>query len=87
MADSPEPKKETVGIGLPVGSGAQGPTPPLPAASPKKETARITILPDPPSRLPTATAPETSLLPKALCWALVGISVLTLLIQIWNFLS
>ena len=93
-------------------SGVASPVTTPPPASPRKETARITVLPDPPSKssvqmkktqplidLPPTTAPEApvtvapetrgivDVIPKFLCWALVAISALTLLIQIWNYLS
>jgi hypothetical protein len=79
---------------------------------PKKETARITVLPDPPARpgvqmkktqplidVPAASAPETPLtvapqpritiqqIPKPLCWALLGVSAVILIIQIWSYFS
>jgi hypothetical protein len=84
--------------------------------SPKKETARITVLPDPPSKpavemkktqplidLPRVEAPATKIIvtsqpqpepaatvdniPMPLCWALLGASAATLILQIWNYLS
>jgi hypothetical protein len=88
-----------------------------PASGPKKETARITVLPDPPpkpaapvqmkktqplSTMPEPMAPMSPItvapvapalqpvddtIPMALCWALVGISAIVLLVQIWNYLS
>ncbi len=86
-------------------------------AHPKKETARISILPDPPpgSRAPTVNMTKTQPLikaplapaphvpvtvaptgaisgaidavPRALLWALLGISALIFLIQLWNYFS
>lgn len=89
------------------GSGSQ--------VGPKKETARISLLPDPspiPSpavkmtktqpltTMPAASVPRVpvtvdttsgssplDLIPRPLCWTLLGISALTLLIQIWNYFS
>src|SRR5256885_7339414 len=161
MADSNEPKKETVRITVSPQSGAPAPStsetrdtvrihlptrPPAnsPAApvesssssaraataampvemptpaSPKKETARITVLPDPPAKpavqmkktqplidLPPIEKPVTSVtvaplppsaavkpaekaqfaideMPLTLCWALVAISAMVLILQIWN---
>ncbi len=80
---------------------------------PKKETARITVLPDPPPRrtptvqmkktqplitMPdrqregapitvatTNPAPMADTIPMPLCWALLGVSTLVLLIQIWSY--
>ena len=79
---------------------------------PKKETARITILPKPaPSAAPAINMTKTQPLlmqpppgrqpapviitskplapldtiPRALCWALLGISAAIFLIQIWNY--
>jgi len=83
-------------------------------AGPKKETARITVLPKPvalpkPAVNMTKTQPlimrptpvvQTSpvllaapskstdpfdSIPRALCWALLGLSALIFLIQIWNY--
>jgi len=82
---------------------------------PKKETARITILPKPvappkPAVNMTKTQPlimrpvgsvpaspitvvtsrpvhGLDLVPRSFCWGLLGISALTLLIQIWNYFS
>ena len=86
----------------------------VPAASPKKETARITVLPDPPAKpavqmkktqplidLPAMEKPVAAVkvtpqpapqlridnIPMGLCWALFGISVAILILQIWNYLS
>lgn len=84
-------------------------------AGPKKETARIAILPTaasgrpptvnmtktqplrvtPPTSAPslpvainTASEPAAAdSIPRTLCWAVLGISILTLLIQIWNYFS
>jgi hypothetical protein len=89
---------------------------PMTTHSPKKETARITVLPDPPSKpavemkktqplidLPRVEAPATKIIvtsqpqpepaatvdniPMPLCWALLGASAATLILQIWNYLS
>jgi hypothetical protein len=69
--------------------------PEIPPASsihpgPKKETARISILPRP------APAPAPSIdtgkpvdpfaaIPRSFCWTLFGIAMLIFLIQIWNY--
>ncbi|HWM23586.1 MAG TPA: hypothetical protein VNP98_02085 [Chthoniobacterales bacterium] len=63
---------------------------------PKKETARITILPKaspPPAIGQTAPAlVATSIpvdpfdsIPRWFCWGLLGLSTLIFLIQIWNY--
>jgi hypothetical protein len=89
-------------------------TSPADASSPKKETAPITVLPDPLARpgvqmkktqplidVPAAIAPESPVtvapapqvrmaidqIPKPLCWALLGVSAATLIIQIWSYFS
>jgi hypothetical protein len=91
-------------------------------AGPKKETARISILPEPARRpaptvkmtktqplitapaakihtAPVVTAPAATLspveapaaasmldaVPLPVCWTILGISLVTLLIQIWNY--
>ena len=158
MADSAEPKKETVRIMVPTQTGEPMQTgapkretvriqlpsrPPAnvpgdagpaaaalpssissPPLTPKKETARITVLPDPPVKptvqmkktqplidLPPPGAPSISVnvapetiapsemvaspglmrtlddVPMPLCWALLGISAVILLIQIWSYFS
>ncbi|MGZ5024508.1 MAG: hypothetical protein ACXWBS_06555 [Chthoniobacterales bacterium] len=100
------------------GSGTQ--------TGPKKETARISILPEPAARpaptvkmtktqplmaapepkvhtaavkvaeAPVETAEKTSFaalfdtldsIPMPICWTIFGVSSITLLIQIWNYLS
>jgi hypothetical protein len=158
MADSAEPKKETVRIMVPIQTGepmqtgapkretvriqlpsrppanvpgdsspAAAPLPSSvssPPVTPKKETARITVLPDPPVKptvqmkktqplidLPppgapsisvtvapeTGTASENLAAPSLMrtlddvrmpfCWALLAVSVIILLIQIWSYFS
>jgi hypothetical protein len=53
---------------------------------PKKETARIATLPYPPPKpLPARNTEPLILMPW--CWALLGASILTLLIQIWNYFA
>jgi hypothetical protein len=60
---------------------------------PKKETARISVSPRPaPAAAPAAPVTITSkplarvdAIPRSLCWALVGISSVIFLIQIWNY--
>lgn len=89
---------------------------PHPAAvsMPKKETARISILPDPPRQVaptvkmtktqplvrtlpatvsqpapinvaPAAPVSTLDAIPMQLCWAVFGISAVTLLIELWNY--
>jgi hypothetical protein len=71
------------------------------ARTPKKETARISVLSNPPLiDLPPAQRQETAVtvapetpspshveIPVFLCWGLLGISTATLILQIWNYLS
>jgi hypothetical protein len=155
MADSNEPKKETVSITvsppptspsstpaesretvrihLPTRPPANSPSAPADSPSParaataampapmtmpapKKETARITVLPDrqpkpavqmkktqPLIDLPAMETPATTVtltpepapkpqlridqIPMPLCWTLLAVSVTTLILQIWNYLS
>ena len=147
MADSVEPRKETVRIGIPPtpSSATASETmridlpvrPPLPqrpmpppsgttlmppdstviASGPRKETARMGLLSGPPPaivqlkktqslpRMPEAVPPSVSLdtvphpepdlleqetaygIPIAFCWALLGLSAVILLIQIWTYFS
>ena len=91
------------------------PTPPMAASpGPRKETARIAIMPEPraaPATVkmsktqPLITAPEPmsetapisiepehshetiESIPVPLCWALVGISALIFIIQVWTYFS
>ena len=64
--------------------------------SPKKETARITILPRPspsPAIAPSApgitatskTVDAFDSIPRWFCWGLLGLSALIFLTQIWNY--
>ena len=67
------------------------------AESPKKETARITILPRPaavtaPAVNPRQTEPlqiypvaALDFIPRSLSWAIFGLAALIFLIQIWNY--
>jgi hypothetical protein len=81
--------------------------------APKKETARITVLPDPPAKpavqmkktqplidLPAVERPAPTVtvtpeprplridqIPTPLCWALLAVSAVVLILQIWNYLS
>jgi hypothetical protein len=109
----------------PPAAAVPNPAPPTPVVhdigmtspGPKKETARITVLPDPPAKpaapvqmkktqplstmpepvkpiSPITVAPATPIaepvadtIPMALCWALLGISAIVLLVQIWNYLT
>src|SRR6516164_7830291 len=98
MAAPDQPKKETVGIQLPV-------PPPFPHfLSPQKETVPIPLVPEAlrsaqkktqpliampnvvPQKPPIAVAPveKSSML---LYWMLLGISALILIIQIWTYFS
>jgi hypothetical protein len=68
------------------------PKPPREDHGPKQETARINILPGPVESSSVGPAVITSqppvpieTIPRALCWALVGISAVIFLIQIWNY--
>jgi hypothetical protein len=107
---------------LPKPPGIRGENGPVPAAAaeispanrgPKKETARISVLPRPTPAAPpavnmtktqpllvhpptgvTPTAPviitskplaKLETIPRPLCWALLAISVVIFLIQIWNY--
>jgi hypothetical protein len=68
---------------------------------PKKETARIAILPgrQPLIDLPAMETPATAVtmtseprlridqIPMPLCWTLLAVSVTTLILQIWNYLA
>jgi hypothetical protein len=68
-------------------------------AEPKKETARISVLPRPaptiaPAINPTQPAPlvipsrriaAIDAIPRSLCWAVLAVSALIFLIQIWNY--
>ena len=86
-----EPKKEIVEISLPPRSENRD--------TPKNETARISVLPRPSPRFAreiTATEPAPApiasqavapadKITRPLCWALLGISALIFLIQIWNY--
>jgi hypothetical protein len=90
------------------------PPPPASSPGPKKETARIAIMPEPKAAVPTVkmskiqplitasvpvrqTAriliePETSSemiesIPVLLCWALLGISAVIFIIQLWTYFS
>jgi hypothetical protein len=99
-------ERNTVRIDLPARSPLpQRPIPPAPpssgttlmppdsnvfASGPRKETARIGILPDPtppiPARAPLPVEqPTASDIPMAFCWALLGLSAVILLIQIWAY--
>jgi hypothetical protein len=93
---------------------------PITTPGPKKETARITVLPDPQPKpavqmkktqplidLPAMEMPASTVtltpapapkaqpqpqlridqIPMPLCWALLGVSAATLILQIWNYLS
>jgi hypothetical protein len=89
---------------------------PVTMPAPKKETARITVLPDPHPKpavqmkktqpmidLPAMETPATTVtltqepapkpqlridqIPMPLCWTLLTVSVATLILQIWNYLS
>jgi hypothetical protein len=105
-ASSPKPST----VSHPMASSSTGSSP-----EPKKETARIAVLPDPHAKaLPTVqikkaqplvTMPEITLqsapltvatkdtsatvdaIPMPLCWALLGVSTVTLIIQIWTYFS
>ena len=103
-------------------SSLKPPTAPHPMASssaasspgPKKETARVAVLPDlrpkasptvqkktqplitmpestPPSAPLTVATKDTSamvdVIPRRLCWTLLGVSTVILIIQIWNYFS
>ena len=90
------------------------PAPASPLAGPKKETARIALMPEPkpaPKTVkmsktqPLITAPEPNMetapifieppapsdaiesIPVPLCWALVGVSALIFIIQVWTYFS
>jgi hypothetical protein len=55
--------------------------------TPKKETARITIL-SKPARVSVAASNAIDAfdsIPRSFCWGLLGISALIFLIQIWNY--
>jgi hypothetical protein len=114
---SPEQSHETVRIQLPTRprsnpTGPAEPPSPLRAAaatipapikmdSLKKETARITTLPDPPAKgasemkkeqpsidLPLPPpATRNNEMPMPLCWSLLAASATILILQIWNYLS
>ena len=80
---APVPRKETARIG----------------DSPMKATVKLSAIQPTPvptvgvvrtARLPVATPPPVGLVesvPAAFCWALVGVSALTLLIQLWTYFS
>jgi hypothetical protein len=124
MAPSPEPARvvkppQFFPASPPAPATAPSPVPAnVSAASstgPKKETARIAMLPNSdPKASPTMEIKETQPLitlpeiarqnapitvarrdasaivdamPKLLCWALLGVSAVILIIQIWNYLS
>lgn len=88
------------------------------APGPKKETARITVLPDPPAKsagtvqmkktqplstmpepaapvMPIKVAPAAVVEPQVVdhgiamswCWALLALSAIVLIVQIWNYFS
>jgi hypothetical protein len=108
MPKSPTPvAPAAAGVG-PFVSEAAAPSP-----GPKKETARIMVLPDPPAKTapavqmkktqPLTTMPEAApqsapltvattktdpfvdSIPMPLCWALLGVSAVILIVQIWNY--
>ena len=103
LAEAPLPAVSTTPV-------APGP----PSPGPKKETARIAIMPEPRTAAPTVkmsktqpliTAPEPTRqippiavepeethemiesIPVPLCWALLGVSALLFIIQLWTYLS
>jgi hypothetical protein len=72
-----------------------GPVPPAPVESPKvnrgpvQETARISLLPRPAPAAPliitSKPLSQLDVITRPLCWALLGISAVIFLIQIWNY--
>jgi hypothetical protein len=72
-----EPNKDTVRIPLAPAPDHFGP-------GPKKDTARIAILP----RATPAARPVAAVdsIPKPYVWTIFGLAALIFLIQIWNFL-
>jgi hypothetical protein len=62
---------------------------------PKQETARVNLVPRPgqsgaatlipPGIITSGPVAPDETVPRALCWALAGISALIFLIQIWNY--
>lgn len=72
-----------------------GPIRPAPVESPKgnrgpmQETARISVLPRPAPAAPVIITSkplsQLDVITRPLCWALLGISAVIFLIQIWNY--
>lgn len=102
MADSNEPKKETVRITLPTGvipnpaeaTAARCDTVRIVSASVQmKKTQPLISMPAPRAPVtpvtvaPKEAAPKLDAISMPLCWALLGTSAAILLIQIWNYLS
>lgn len=94
MTDFSEPKKATARTTEPSQQNAAPSAMPAPPPD-KKETARITLLPNSPakSEVEASVAPtarrqlSVNQVPMPLCWALVAISAMVLILQIWNYLS
>jgi len=63
--------------------------PDLTSLGPKKETARIALMPEPPARpAPAVQMKKTQpLIPMPTCWTLLGVSAVILIIQIWTYFS
>ena len=84
-----EPKKETVQISLASGPQQAGPAPSVP----KRDAIPIvlpmrppSVLPQPaPAVIPSRLVTPVDAIPPPVCWALLGISTLIFLIQIWNY--
>ena len=89
MADSNEPKKETVRITVLPGPPAKPavqmkktqPLIDLPAIETPATTVTLTPAPEPQPQ------PRIDQIPMLLCWALLAASATILILQIWNYLS
>jgi hypothetical protein len=76
-----EPKQAAVRIPL-------APAPGHSVSGPKKETARIAILPSAtaaPILVGAGPAAGLDSIPTSYCWAVFGLAALIFLIQIWNY--
>jgi hypothetical protein len=82
----PGPKKETARIAVLSAPPAKSP----PSVEMKKTQPIVTMPATAPQSAPLTLAPTTTEsigdeIPMAFCWALLGVSAVILIIQIWNY--
>jgi hypothetical protein len=83
MTDSGEPKKEMVRMGVSPAANLQ---PSSPTQSREKVRIHLPSSASCPGR-DAGSVSRIDAVPMALCWALFAASAVTLILQIWNYLS